>query len=115
MDALVQSSATVRDQDGLPQWRVATVRELISQTTTTLSADATAVTGNSLTVGFPNSLAPSLDLAPSNYTWTLWPHSSAGYDNRISDVALNDLDVRVAVASVQKAHSFQEAAHRAGI
>jgi hypothetical protein len=79
---------------------VATVRDLIAGTATTLSSSATTITGNSLVVSFPVSLAPSLGLTPSNYTWNLWPRTGAGNDNQISDFAPDNSNVRVTVASV---------------
>lgn len=79
---------------------VATVRDLIAGTATTLSADATTITGDVLSVSFPISLVPSLGLAPSNYTWNLWPRTGAGNDNQISDFAPNNSNVRVTVSAV---------------
>jgi hypothetical protein len=79
---------------------VATVRDLISGTATTLPAGATTITGDFLTVSFPVSLAPSLGLAPSNYTWNLWPRTGAGIDSQISDFAPDNSNVRVTVAAV---------------
>jgi hypothetical protein len=79
---------------------VATVRDLIAGTATTLSSNATTITGDSLAVSFPVSLAPSLGFTPSNYTWNLWPRTGAGNDNQISDFAPNNSNVRVTVASV---------------
>ena len=52
-----------------------------------LSAGATTISGDLLTVSFPASLAPSLGLTPSNYTWNVWPRTGAGNDNQISDFA----------------------------
>jgi hypothetical protein len=79
---------------------VATVRDLIGGTATTLAAGATTITGDILSVSFPVSLAPSLGLAPSSYTWNLWPRTGAGFDNQISDFAPNNSNVRVTVAAV---------------
>jgi hypothetical protein len=79
---------------------VATVRDLIAGTATTLSAGATTISGDNLTVSFPVNLAPSLGLTPSNYTWNLWPRTGAGNDNQISDFAPDNSNVRVTVASV---------------
>jgi hypothetical protein len=79
---------------------VATVRDLIAGTATTLSAGATTITGDILSVSFPISLTPSLGFAPSNYTWNLWPRTGAGNDNQISDFAPNNSNVRVTVSAV---------------
>lgn len=79
---------------------VATVRDLIAGTATTLPANATTISGDILTVSFPANLAPSLGLAPSSYTWNLWPRTGAGNDNQISDFAPDNSNVRVTVASV---------------
>lgn len=79
---------------------VATVRDLIAGTATTLPGSATAISGNLLTVSFPVSLAPSLGLSPGNYTWNLWPRTGAGNDNQISDFAPDNSNVRVSVVSV---------------
>jgi hypothetical protein len=79
---------------------VATVRDLIAGTAITLPAGATAISGNSLTVNFPVSLAPSLGLQPSDYTWNLWPRVGAGNNNQISDFAPDNSNVRVTLAAV---------------
>jgi hypothetical protein len=79
---------------------VATVRDLIAGTATTLPANATTISGDILTVSFPVNLAPSLGFTPSNYTWNLWPRTGAGNDNQISDFAPDNSNVRVTVASV---------------
>jgi hypothetical protein len=79
---------------------VATVRDLIAGTATTLPAGATTIAGDSLTVTFPVSLAPSRGLAPDNYTWNLWPRTGAGNDNQISDFAPDNANVRVTGAAV---------------
>jgi hypothetical protein len=79
---------------------VATVRDLISGTATTLPAGATTISGDILSVSFPTSLAPSLGFAPSNYTWNLWPRTGAGNDNQISDFAPDNSNVRVTVSAV---------------
>lgn len=79
---------------------VATVRDLIAGTATTLPANATTISGDILTVSFPVNLAPSLGFTPSNYTWNLWPRTGAGNDNQISDFAPDNSNVRVIVASV---------------
>lgn len=79
---------------------VATVRDLIAGTATTLPGSATTISGDILTVSFPINLAPSLGLTPSNYTWNLWPRTGAGNDNQISDFAPDNSNVRVTVASV---------------
>lgn len=79
---------------------VATVRDLIAGTATTLAASATTINGAILTVSFPVSLAPSRGFAPSDYTWNLWPRTGAGNDNQISDFAPDNFNVRVTVAAV---------------
>jgi hypothetical protein len=79
---------------------VATVRDLIAGTATTLSAGATTIAGDILTVSFPVGLAPSLGFAPGNYTWNLWPRTGAGNDNQISDFAPDNSNVRVTSAAV---------------
>lgn len=78
---------------------VATVRDLIAGTATTLPAAATTIAGDILTVTFPVSLAPSLGLTPDNYTWNLWPRTGAGNDNQISDFAPDNANVRVTTAA----------------
>lgn len=78
---------------------VATVRDLIAGTATTLPAGATTIAGDSLTVTFPISLAPSLGLTPDNYTWNLWPRTGAGNDNQISDFAPDNANVRITSAA----------------
>jgi hypothetical protein len=78
----------------------AAVRDLISGAATTLSAGATTISGNSLVVSFPVSLAPSLGFATSDYTWNLWPRVGAGNDNQISDFAPDNSNVRVTVNAV---------------
>ena len=79
---------------------VATVRDLIGGTATTLSAGATTISGDLITVSFPASLASSFGLTPSNYTWNLWPRTGAGNDNQISDFAPDNSNVRVTVAAI---------------
>jgi hypothetical protein len=82
---------------------VATVRDLIAGTATTLPAGATTIAGDSLTVAFPVSLAPSLGLTPDNYTWNLWPRTGAGNDNQISDFAPDNSNVRVTTTAAAAA------------
>ena len=79
---------------------IATVRDLIAGTATTLAAGATTISGDILSVSFPVSLAPSLGFAPSNYTWNLWPRTGAGNDTQISDFAPDNSNVRVTVTAV---------------
>jgi hypothetical protein len=79
---------------------VATVRDLIAGTATTLPGCATTISGDLLTVSFPISRAPSLGLSPNNYTWNLWPRTGAGNDNQISDFAPDNSNVPFSVASV---------------
>jgi hypothetical protein len=85
---------------------VATVRDLIAGTATTLPANSTTISGDLITVSFPVSLAPSLGLAPDNYTWNLWPRTGAGNDNQISDFAPDNSNVRVTAATVPEPGTF---------
>ena len=59
---------------------IATMRNLIAGTTTTLLAGATTISGDFLTVSFLTSLATSLGLQPSNDSWNLWQRTGAEND-----------------------------------
>jgi hypothetical protein len=84
----------------------ATVRDLIAGTANTLPASATTISGNTLTVSFATSLAPSLGLPLNGYTWNLWPRTGVGNDNQISDFAPDNSNVRVTVSAVPEPTSL---------
>lgn len=74
---------------------IATVRDLLSGSSTVLPSSAVNFSGNNLSVAIPAELLPSQGFALASYTWNLWPRVGTGNDNQISDFAPNNSNVTV--------------------
>lgn len=62
--------------------------DFINGTNTELPADSVWIIGGSIgSAALPLSLFPSTGLAPSDYTWNLWPRVGLGANNQITDFA----------------------------
>ena len=70
---------------------------LTGEGTTTLAADATSLSGNSLSVAFASSLLPGTGFTPDQYTVNLWPRSGLGNNNQIADFAPDNSNFGVTV------------------
>lgn len=70
---------------------------LAGEGSTTLAAEATALSGNSLSVSFAASLLPGQGLTPDQYTVNLWPRSGLGNNNQIADFAPDNSNFGVTV------------------
>ncbi|HKR93522.1 autotransporter outer membrane beta-barrel domain-containing protein [Novosphingobium sp.] len=62
---------------------------------TPLPAGSIKISGNQITAVVPASLLPSQGLKPGQYTVNLWPRSTLGGDETISDFAPNNSNFRV--------------------
>jgi len=69
----------------------------------TLSAGAITILGNTISGTVPGSFLPSNGFVPSSYTYNLWPRVGAGNNNQISDFAPNASNA--AVTTVPEASS----------
>lgn len=70
---------------------------LTGEGTTTLAADATSLSGNSLRVAFADSLLPGKGFTTDQYTVNLWPRSGLSDNSQIADFAPNNGNFGVSV------------------
>lgn len=71
------------------------VRDLIAGVTTAIAPADVRVAGDEISVDVPAGLLPSLGLAPSEYTFNLWPRNGAGLNSQISDFAPDNSNLAV--------------------
>ncbi|MBC7807069.1 MAG: hypothetical protein H7145_13070 [Akkermansiaceae bacterium] len=62
---------------------------------TPLAPGTATINGSTISARIDANLLPSTGLAPSQYTWNLWPRVGAGNNNQISDFAPNNSNVGV--------------------
>lgn len=73
------------------------VRDLLTNVSTSLSPGATSLAGNSLSVVVPDTLLPSTGFGIGQYTVNLWPRSGLGNNNQIADFAPDNSNFGVSV------------------
>ncbi len=73
------------------------VRDLLTNTATTLATSATTISGNSLDVVVDGSLLPGTGFSLAQYTVNLWPRSGLGNNNQIADFAPDNSNFGVSV------------------
>lgn len=71
----------------------------IGGTTTNLGAGSVIISGNRMTATIAASELPTTGLAPSQYTFNLWPRLGSGNNNQSSDFAPNSTNVPVIAAA----------------
>lgn len=96
-----------------------TIRDLVAGTGTTLPASAIKISGNQISVAIPANLLTPQGLEQAKFLVNLWPRSTNGGNETISDFAPDNADARLTLAfptpeeaSVQTEAVFDDASDR---